>query len=210
MNPGPRQSPREKITSEKYPAKITSKESDIDSASVSTRRSIEQVAHWDHRGHSMIIVRLTYYSRNRVDKSGGPVQDPIHDILIESVTNNRRDDITGALIHDEKWFAQALEGPEKMVSATFERILRDPRHSDVRLIKMQPVPVRRFGAWWMACVARSDDNSDLFRHHCESQCFDPQLMRAERLGDLIEAVVARTPSHQGNAPWTTGSVTNAA
>ena len=158
----------------------------------------------------MIIVRLIYYSRNRVDLSSGPINDPIHDILIESVTNNRRDDITGALIHDDKWFAQALEGPETMVSAAFERILRDPRHSDVRLIRMQPVPARQFAAWWMACVARSDDNADLFRHHCESECFDPQLMRADRLGDLIEAAVERSPSQLGKAAWTGGSATNAA
>jgi hypothetical protein len=157
----------------------------------------------------MIIVRLTYYSRNHVDQLGGSIHDRIHDILLESVTNNRRDDVTGALIHDDKWFAQALEGPETMVTATFERILRDPRHSDVRLIKMQPVPARRFGAWWMACVARSEENADLFRHHCEGECFDPQLMRADRLGDLIEAVVDRAPSPQGKAAWTRG-VTNAA
>ena len=90
----------------------------------------------------MTIVRLTYYSRNRIERAGAPMHDRIHDILIESVANNRRDDITGALIHDDKWFAQALEGPEAVVSATFERILRDPRHCEVRLIKMQPVEIR--------------------------------------------------------------------
>jgi hypothetical protein len=158
----------------------------------------------------MIIVRLTYYSRNCVDRSGGPAHDPINDILIESVANNRRDDITGALIHDDKWFAQALEGPETKVTAAFERILRDQRHSDVRLIRMEAVPARRFAACWMACVARSEHNADLFRHHCESACFDPQLMRADRLGDLIEAVVERTPRHLGKAAWTGGSATNAA
>jgi Sensors of blue-light using FAD len=158
----------------------------------------------------MIIVRLTYYSRNRIDRTAGPMHDRIHDILIESVANNRRDDVTGALIHDDKWFAQALEGPETLVSATFERILRDPRHSDVRLIKMQPVETRRFAAWWMACVPRSLENADLFRRHCESERFDPQLMRADRLGDLIEAVVAHTPRQQGKAARPGGSITNAA
>jgi hypothetical protein len=156
----------------------------------------------------MIIVRLTYYSRSRVGPKDGPAH--VHDILIESVANNRRDDITGALIHDDKWFAQVLEGPETKVTAAFERILRDPRHCDVRLIRMQPVPGRRFAAWWMACVARGDDNAELFRRHCESECFDPQLMRADRLGDLIEAVVERTPRHLGKAAWTGGSATNAA
>jgi hypothetical protein len=158
----------------------------------------------------MMIVRLTYYSRNLLHRSAGSRQERIDDILIESVANNRRDDITGAIIHDDKWFAQALEGPEAAVSATFERILRDPRHGDVRLIKMQPVTSRLFGAWWLACVPKSAHNADLFHHHCEGEGFEPPLMRAERLGDLIEAAVARAPHHLLRAAATTGSVTNAA
>jgi hypothetical protein len=35
-------------------------------------------------------------------------------------------------------------------------------------------------------------------------------MRAERLGDLIEAVVARAPRRRGKTARTGGSVTNAA
>lgn len=158
----------------------------------------------------MIIVRLTFYSRNLLDRLGGPIGERINDILIESVANNRRDDVTGALIFDEKWFAQALEGPEPAVSATFERILRDPRHGEVKLIKMQPVQARRFGAWWMTCIAHGEANSNLFRQHCECGPFEPPLMRADRLGDLIEAVAARTAAHHGAAAWAAGSVTNAA
>jgi len=158
----------------------------------------------------MIIVRLTYYSRNLLDRLGGPLRERINDILIESVANNRRDDVTGALIYDEKWFAQALEGPEPAVSATFERLLRDPRHGEVKLIRMQPVPARRFGAWWMTCIAHGENNVDLFQQHCEGEPFEPPLMRADRLGDLIEAVAGRAAGHQGKAAWAAGSVTNAA
>ena len=43
----------------------------------------------------MTIVSLTYYSRNRIERAGAQMHDRIHDILIESVANNRRDDITG-------------------------------------------------------------------------------------------------------------------
>lgn len=157
----------------------------------------------------MIIVRLTYFSRNLLDRLAPPMHERINDILIESVANNRRDDVTGALIYDPRWFAQTLEGLESAVSATFERILRDGRHGEVKLIKMQPVAARRFATTWMTCVARGDDNTDLFRQYCEGEGFDPHLMRAERLGDLIEAVAARALHHQG-AAWTAGSVTNAA
>ena len=83
----------------------------------------------------MIITRLTYFSRNHCDRPGQSPDDGIKDIWIESVANNRRDDITGALIHDHAWFAQVLEGSEAVVSATFERILRDRRHSGIRLVQ---------------------------------------------------------------------------
>lgn len=157
----------------------------------------------------MTLVRLTYYSRNLLDRPSGPMQELINDIVTKSVANNRRDDVTGALIHDGPWFAQALEGPESVVSTTFERILRDPRHDEVKLIKMQPVETRRFGAW-MTCVGRDEANAELFRQHCEGDRFDPRLMRPDRLGDLIEAVVARAGAPQGTAAWAGGSVTNAA
>jgi FAD-dependent sensor of blue light len=164
----------------------------------------------DQKGRVMIITRLTYFSRNHCDRPGRSFDDGIKDILIESVANNRRDDITGALIHDHDWFAQVLEGPEDAVSATFERILRDRRHSGLRLVKLQPVAARRFAAWWLAIVACTQDNADLFRQYGESERFNPELIAADRLGDLIEALVARAPQLEGRATWTTRSATSAA
>ncbi len=156
----------------------------------------------------MILIRLTYFSRNRLDPHNGPMLDRIGEIVSISAANNRRDDITGALVHDGKWFAQVLEGCENLISATFERILRDRRHSDVSLVTMGPISERWFASSPMAAVARNEDNADLFRHYAGNDSFDPQLMRADRLSDLIEAVVGR--SLEGRTPWPTRSATNAA
>jgi FAD-dependent sensor of blue light len=156
----------------------------------------------------MILVRLTYFSRNHLDRFNGPIEDRVAEILAISVENNRRDEISGALIYDAKWFGQILEGRESVISRTFERILRDQRHADIALVAMQPITERRFANHPMAGVAQDEDNVDLFRHYAESQRFDPSLMRPERLADLIEALVAR--SLRGEAPWTTRSATTAA
>jgi hypothetical protein len=155
----------------------------------------------------MILIRLTFFSRIRLE---APVNDHIREILSTSVANNRRDNVTGALVHDDKWFAQMLEGRESIVSATFERILRDRRHSDVSLVAMQPVAERRFGTWWMAGIAHDESNADLFRHYGESERFDPHLMRADRLCDLVEALADRAKQVPENAPWATNNATNAA
>ena len=156
----------------------------------------------------MKLIRLTYFSCNRLDQWYGSKDCGIAEILATSVANNLRDCITGALICDDRWFVQALEGVESKVSAAFERILRDQRHRDVSLVTMQAVSERRYPGFAMVCVFRDEDNSDLFRHYGEDDCFDPRQMRADRLSDLLEAVVQR--GAPGGTAWTTKRATNAA
>src|SRR5688500_6229990 len=98
-------------------------------------------------GIVMTLIRMTYFSRIRLDRWSTGKEDGIAEILNTSVANNARDGITGALICDDRWFAQALEGAEAALSITFEKILRDPRHCDVSLVTMQPVMYRRYSAF---------------------------------------------------------------
>jgi hypothetical protein len=67
---------------------------------------------------------------------------------------------------------------------------------------------RRYPNFAMICVFRDEDNRDLFRHYGEDECFDPRQMRADRLSDLIEAVVQR--GAPGGQAWMTKRATNAA
>ncbi|MGI8724923.1 MAG: BLUF domain-containing protein [Methyloceanibacter sp.] len=52
-------------------------------------------------------------------------------ILAAARRSNARDGITGALICREDLFLQMLEGPRDVVTATFARILRDDRHTEI-------------------------------------------------------------------------------
>jgi len=157
----------------------------------------------------MDLVRLVYHSRRRYDRAR-PTADQVADIVAISVANNQCDDITGGLIHDPKWFVQVLEGPEAVVSRTFERILRDPRHSDVALVNMQPIAMRRFGAWWMAASGFSEDTAPLFRHYCESDRFDPQFMLPDRLIELVDAVLRHAARAGSRRLWVSRSASSAA
>jgi FAD-dependent sensor of blue light len=156
----------------------------------------------------MMLIRLTYFSRNRLDHWYRSRDCGIAEILATSVANNLRDCITGALICDDRWFVQALEGSESKVSAAFERILRDQRHRDVSLVTMQAVAARRFANFAMVCVFRDEDNSELFRHYAEDDCFDPRQMRPDRLSDLIEA--AARDGATGGPTWMKKRASNAA
>ena len=146
------------------------------------------------------LIRLTYFSRNLLDRFNAPMNERVAEIVAASMTNNRRLDITSALIYDNKWFAQSLEGHERAVSSTFERILRDPRHADVSLVAMGPIVERRLDGCPMVGIGQEPENADLFRHYAESARFDPRQMQTERLADLIEALASRFRREGGTWP----------
>ncbi len=73
----------------------------------------------------------------------------LNGILAAARRNNRRDDITGALVCRADLYLQMLEGPELAVKSAFQRIQRDDRHVDVSLIWSGAVGERLFPAWAM-------------------------------------------------------------
>ncbi len=157
----------------------------------------------------MDLVRLVYHSRNRLDPNR-PAADQVAEILAVSIACNERDDITGGLICDPRWFIQVLEGPAQAVTQTFERILRDARHKDVALVVMQPIAERRYGLSRMAHAAHNPDNMAIFSHFSDGKSFDPMLISTERLLDLADAVLHHRPGRQPSLPWMTRGANTAA
>jgi Sensors of blue-light using FAD len=70
-------------------------------------------------------------------------------ILASARANNQRDGITGCLICREDLFLQLLEGELKPVMTTYDKIVRDQRHTEVRLLCSGDVPARQFPEWAM-------------------------------------------------------------
>lgn len=70
-------------------------------------------------------------------------------ILIDARKHNIRDEITGALICRHDIYLQLLEGPEAKVNALIERIGRDDRHVDMKILLSETVTDRMFGDWAM-------------------------------------------------------------
>ena len=70
-------------------------------------------------------------------------------ILVGARRNNARDAITGALICRHDLYLQLIEGAAPAIDALYARILRDDRHSDVRLLLSDTVETRMFPEWSM-------------------------------------------------------------
>ncbi len=97
--------------------------------------------------------RLIYRSRTLI-----PADDRkavLGEIFSVARSNNKRQDITGALLLSGDYFVQALEGDQQAVQRLYEHIAADDRHSDVTVVDERQLDERTFGKWSMAQV--SDD-----------------------------------------------------
>jgi len=92
----------------------------------------------------MNICRLVYISERNMS-AGLNVQQ----ILKTSRINNSRVGVTGFLMYDGTHFTQALEGTRNNVTHTYNRIVHDPRHTNLHLISCADVKDRLFPHWSM-------------------------------------------------------------
>ena len=100
---------------------------------------------------------LIYKSRSK----GLANWDLVESILNSSSRNNFENGITGVLVVTETHFLQVLEGPFEPLNATFDRIVRDPRHEEMQLISFKEIRERTFADWGMHGIGLFDLNQDL-------------------------------------------------
>lgn len=71
------------------------------------------------------------------------------DLLAQARPRNAAADVTGMLLYHDGNFMQLLEGSEKQVRTTHERIKTDPRHTGMITLIQGPASERICGDWSM-------------------------------------------------------------
>ncbi len=103
------------------------------------------------------MYRLIYKSRSVTDLDW----DIVRNITSTSEVNNHERGITGVLIASRTHFMQVLEGKFEEVNATFRRICRDPRHTELSIIAFSVIDARLFGGWGMRGIGAFEFNAPL-------------------------------------------------
>ncbi len=138
--------------------------------------------------------RLMYRSRDRL-----PVEDretELGDLFATARSNNKKRNITGALLLSGHWFVQVLEGAETDLRPLFTSIQKDPRHSDVEVLYEGPADERIFAHWSMAKVAIADADLPLIAQIGELSPLDtPRMTPAKnRLLDVMRQAINDAPT----------------
>lgn len=107
------------------------------------------------------VFRLVYRSHSRIPaEQRGTVLAEIFDV---ARSNNKKSEVTGALLVTDHYFVQTLEGDEARVRDLFERIRADERHTEVTIVSESTPDHRVFSRWAMARVA-ADGRADIPLH----------------------------------------------
>jgi len=133
-----------------------------------------------------MLVRLLYASRAGKALSAKTIAA----ILTDCQRNNPKRGITGVLCYSDQIFLQVLEGGRDAVCETFNAIVRDRRHEEVRLLQFEEISERRFGGWTMGQVNIEKINSSLLMKYAEKAELDPFAVSGKVSMALLEELIA--------------------
>ncbi len=102
--------------------------------------------------------KIVYCSRNCLQDQVGGTEE-IRRILLKSRENNRKRDVSGALLFNGGCFAQVLEGERNAVEEIYERIACDARHRDITMLQSGFGGTRDFAEWSMAYAGTVADDA---------------------------------------------------
>jgi hypothetical protein len=136
----------------------------------------------------MPLSRLIYFSESQLDPNKGSAISQLTDILSASTRNNKLVNVTGALVFDEFWFIQILEGERGIILKTFERLKNDERHSNIALVELTDIKGRLFGNWWMGLTIRNETTQAAFAPYLRGGKLYPEEMSGQQILELTQNV----------------------
>lgn len=133
-----------------------------------------------------MLVRLMYASRAvpAID------QEELATILRQSKAYNPGVGVTGVLCFSGSVFLQVLEGSRSAVNRLYNRIVSDPRHTEVELLLYEEINERRFAGWSMGQVNMSRLNPLLLLKYSATATLDPYAVSGKVSLSLFEELVA--------------------
>jgi hypothetical protein len=129
------------------------------------------------------------YVSQRSTRNYTPNQSELVNKILEcSISNNRKLNITWALLACDDWFVQVLEGRRIDVDAIYARISIDPTHKNLRNISAGPIKERQFARWNMCASTLSPTDKAIVDVLKSSGKFDGSRLNGDSAMRLLQAV----------------------
>ncbi|MFK3866568.1 BLUF domain-containing protein [Pseudoalteromonas rhizosphaerae] len=117
----------------------------------------------------MFLTRLIYAST--ITEHFNP--SSLEEIIEKAALNNEKNNVTGMLCFNRKYFLQCIEGSRTNVNKTYNKILNDKRHTEIILLDYSEINAREFSNWSMGYVPTSRLSAQINLKFSGSSEFSP-------------------------------------
>lgn len=128
-----------------------------------------------------MLARLIYASA--LTAPLGP--EALTTLLRKARVRNALRGVTGLLTFDSKYFLQVIEGTPPAVNDLYARIVTDPRHRNVTLLKYASIESRGFPDWQMGFLSANAAHRALYARLMTGAHFDPFVLDGEQAEGLL-------------------------
>lgn len=154
---------------------------------------ISEKKHSNMKQGEHIILRLTYVSRHSPDNTNIEVTR----ILAQAQRNNERNGITGALVINNDYFLQSIEGARPVINELLRKLVKDARHFSLQVIECCEVEQRRWSKWSMKHLTASDQDKEYVRKFSAGNDLNPYLMSSVQIINFIETLLEIQERREG-------------
>jgi hypothetical protein len=137
----------------------------------------------------MPLHRIVFYSSNETSFSSSSMRDFVRNVLESCSRHEALAGLTGALLFNEHFFLQVMEGDKVAISQRMWRLAQDERHSLMVILAAGAIPRRAFLTWSVGYAGRSDELDKLYLRYGPAPKFDPTHMIATSAVDMVEEFV---------------------
>lgn len=133
------------------------------------------------------LVQMIYISRSTFPTLGNSstVEPSVARILAKSRSNNRKNNLVGVLYFGDGSFFQCLEGKEQDVDALYATLLKDDRHTDLKVISRKMIKQPSFSEWSMKYIALDSEIKNLMAKNGYEK-FDPYQFDNDMTSQVLE------------------------
>ena len=135
-----------------------------------------------------MLVRIIYASEAKTK-----IDVPMSRAILEKAQeNNERNDLTGMLVFNSRYFLQAIEGSPQKINALYNVLMTDPRHTNLFILGYEHITERMYGEWRMNYATLNEANKRAFLKYSPSSVFNPYELTAENALRFMQDLSALT------------------
>ncbi|MFM9835301.1 MAG: BLUF domain-containing protein [Methylophilaceae bacterium] len=132
------------------------------------------------------LEQIVYISRAQFPISTNKyiLEPEVQAILAVARSKNRLHKLVGVLCFGDGYFLQCLQGEQITLDRLYENLLRDSRHTDIKLLSTMPINELTFAKWSMKFVGVGSEMREMLAAKGH-QLFEPHRFSEETINNVI-------------------------